>query len=212
MAKPRIVLVDDHEILRAGEAKYLADQFEVVGEADDVLEAVEVIIATEPDGVLLDVHLPSGSGADVVSAVREANVDCRFVCLSVSADRRDVIKMLQAGVDGYLVKTTLGDRLPELVSEALDGSMPVSPQIAGFLLDIDDVVANEPGIGQLSRREREVAEYIARGYSYRRTADTMFVSVKTVETHMSHIFEKLGVASRHELAVRAFESGLVSPE
>jgi DNA-binding NarL/FixJ family response regulator len=212
MTKPRIVLVDDHEILRAGAAKYLADEFEVVGEADDVLAAVEVIIATEPDGVLLDVHLPSGSGADVVRAVRAANVDCRFVCLSVSADRSDVIKMLQAGVDGYLVKTTLGDRLSDLVSEALEGSMPVSPQIAGFLLDIDDVVVNEPGIEQLSRREREVAEYIARGYSYRRTADAMFVSVKTVETHMSHIFEKLGVASRHELAVKAFEAGLVSPE
>jgi DNA-binding NarL/FixJ family response regulator len=120
--------------------------------------------------------------------------------------------MLQAGVDGYLVKSTLGDRLPELVAEALDGAMPVSPQIAGFLLDIDDVVAREPTVEQLSPREREVAEYIARGYSYRRTADAMFVSVKTVETHMSHIFDKLGAASRHELAARAFESGFVPPE
>lgn len=210
MTKPRIVLVDDHEILRAGAAKYLAGEFDVVGEAGDVQEAVETIVATDPDGVLLDVRLPSGSGAEVVRAVRAANIDCRFVCLSVSADRRDVVKMLQAGVDGYLVKTTLGDRLPGLVAEALDGSMPVSPQIAGFLLDIDDAVSEEPAIEQLSPREREVAELIARGYSYRRTADAMFVSVKTVETHMSRIFEKLGVASRHELAAKAFESGLVS--
>ncbi|MEN8041835.1 MAG: response regulator transcription factor [Actinomycetota bacterium] len=209
MSKPRIVLVDDHEILRAGAAKYLAERFDVVAEAGDVAEAVAAIVSTEPDGVLLDVHLPSGSGADVVSGVRAANVDCRFVCLSVSADKRDVVKMLQAGVDGYLVKSTLGDRLPDLVAEALDGSMPVSPQIAGFLLDIDDAVAQEPSIEQLSPREREVVEYIARGYSYRKTAETMFVSVKTVETHMSHIFDKLGVASRHELAIRAFESGLV---
>ncbi len=212
MTKPRIVLVDDHEILRAGAAKYLADEFEVVGEAGDVREAIDTIVATKPDGVLLDVHLPSGSGAEVVRAVRAAGISCRFVCLSVSADRRDVVKMLQAGVDGYLVKSTLGDRLPELVSEALDGSMPVSPQIAGFLLDIDDVVAAEHAIEQLSPREREVVEYIARGYSYRRTAAAMFVSVKTVETHMSHIFVKLGVASRHELAARAFEEGFVSPQ
>ncbi|MFV1970482.1 MAG: response regulator [Acidimicrobiia bacterium] len=212
MTKPRIVLVDDHDILRAGAAKYLSAEFDVVGEAGDVQEAIEVIVSTDPDGVLLDVHLPSGSGAAVVRAVRAANIECRFVCLSVSADRRDVIKMLQAGVDGYLVKSTLGNRLPELVSEALDGSMPVSPQIAGFLLDIDDVVAQEPAVEQLSPREREVAEFIARGYSYRKTADALFVSVKTVETHMSHIFEKLGVASRHELAARAFESGFVSPE
>lgn len=212
MSKPRIVLVDDHEILRAGAAKYLADAVEVVGEAGDVQEAVDVIVATDPDGVVLDVHLPSGSGAEVVRAVKAAGIQCRFICLSVSADKRDVIKMLQAGVDGYLVKSTLGDRLPELVEAALEGSMPVSPQIAGFLLDIDDVVSSEPGIEQLSPREREVAEYIARGYSYRKTADAMFVSVKTVETHMSHIFEKLGVASRHELAARAFEAGLVAPD
>jgi len=212
MTKPRLVLVDDHEILRAGAAKYLADTVDVVGEAGDVQEAIDVIIATDPDGVVLDVHLPSGSGAEVVKAVRAAGVETRFICLSVSADRRDVVMMLQAGVDGYLVKSTLGNRLGGLLEEALDGAMPVSPQIAGFLLDIDDVVAEQPGLEELSPREREVAEYIARGYSYRKTADAMFVSVKTVETHMSHIFEKLGVASRHELAARAFEAGLLAPE
>ena len=212
MTKPRLVLVDDHEILRAGAAKYLSDSVDVVGEAGDVQEAIDVIIATDPDGVVLDVHLPSGSGAEVVKAVRAAGVETRFICLSVSADRGDVVMMLQAGVDGYLVKSTLGNRLAGLLEEALDGAMPVSPQIAGFLLDIDDVVAEQPGLEELSPREREVAEYIARGYSYRKTADAMFVSVKTVETHMSHIFEKLGVASRHELAARAFEAGLLAPE
>lgn len=206
MTKSRIVLVDDHEILRAGAAKYLVEHFDIVAEASDVAEAIDVIISTQPDGVLLDVRLPSGSGADVIRAVRAANIDCRFVCLSVSADRRDVVKMLKAGIDGYLVKSTLGDRLPSLIEEALAGSMPVSPQIAGFLLDIDDAVAEEPTLEQLSRREREVAKYMARGYSYKATADAMFVSVKTVETHMSHIFTKLGVASRHELAVRAFQA------
>lgn len=211
MTRPRIVLVDDHEILRAGAAKYLADAIDVVGEAADVQEAIDTILATEPDGVLLDVHLPSGSGAEVVKAVRAAGLECRFICLSVSADKRDVVMMLQAGVDGYLLKSTLGERLPELVEEALAGSMPVSPQIAGFLLDIDDVVAEQPGLEELSPREREVAEFIARGYSYRRTADAMFVSVKTIETHMSHIFAKLGVASRHELAMRALGSGFLSP-
>jgi DNA-binding NarL/FixJ family response regulator len=106
MTKPRIVLVDDHEILRAGAAKYLAEAFDVVGEASDVQEAIDLIVSLEPDGVLLDVHLPSGSGAEVVRGVRVANVACRFVCLSVSADRRDVLKMLQEGIDGYLVKST----------------------------------------------------------------------------------------------------------
>lgn len=204
--------MDDHEILRAGAAMYLSDQFDVVGEAGDVAEAIKVIVATDPDGVLLDVQLPSGSGADVVRGVRKAGVVCVFVCLSVSVSRRDVVAMLQAGVDGYLVKSTLGSRLPELLTEALEGSMPVSPQVAGYLLDFDDAVQEMSDIEQLSPREREVAQYMARGYSYRKTGSAMFVSVKTVETHMSHIFEKLGIASRHELAAKAFESGLISPD
>ena len=212
MSRPRLVLVDDHEILRAGAAKYLGDHFDIVGEAGDVQEAIEVIVSAKPHGVLLDVQLPSGSGADVVHGVRQAGVKCMFICLSVSVNRRDVVKMLQAGIDGYRVKSTLGTRLPGLVTEALEGSMPVSPQIAGFLLDIDDAVAEVSEIEQLSPREREVTEYIARGYSYRHTADAMFVSIKTVETHMSHIFRKLGLASRHELAAKAFESGLLSPK
>lgn len=212
MSRPRIVLVDDHEILRTGAVEYLGEMFEIVGEAGDVAEAIEVIVSEAPDGVLLDVHLPSGTGADVVHGVRRAGIECTFVCLSVSANRRDIVEMLQAGIDGYLLKSTLGSRLPALVTEALEGSMPVSPQIAGLFLDLDDVATRAPEIEQLSLREREVVELIARGYSYRRIAESLFVSVKTIESHMRNIFRKLGVASRHELALKAFESGLVSLE
>jgi DNA-binding NarL/FixJ family response regulator len=212
MARQTIVLVDDHDILRAGSAKFLADRFDIVGEAGDVGEAIEVIIDTEPDGVLLDVRMPSGTGDAVVTAVKESGSSARFLVLSVSAEREDVVRMLNAGVDGYLLKSTLGDQLGDLVAEMLDGGRPISPQIAGFMLDIDDAVDIGTDIESLTPREREVVQYIARGYSYRKTAEELFVSVKTVETHMGHIFDKLGIASRYELAMKAFESGMLSEE
>jgi DNA-binding NarL/FixJ family response regulator len=211
-ARPTIVLVDDHDILRAGAAKFLGDRFEIVGEASDVQEAIEVIMDVKPDGVILDVRMPSGTGDAVVAAVKESGSTTRFLVLSVSAERADVVRMLNAGVDGYLVKSTLGNQLGDLVAEMLDGGRPISPQIAGFMLDIDDAVETAPDIENLTPREREVVQYIARGYSYRKAAEALFVSVKTVETHMGHIFDKLGVASRYELAMRAFKSGMLSEE
>jgi len=210
--RPTLVLVDDHDILRAGAAKYLGDRFDIIGEASDVGEAIEVITRTEPDGVLLDVRMPSGTGDAVVAAVKETGSTARFLVLSVSAERADVVRMLNAGVDGYLVKNTLGDQLSDLVQEMLDGGRPISPQIAGFMLDIDDAVETAPDIENLTPREREVVQYIARGYSYRKAAEALFVSVKTVETHMGNIFDKLGVASRYELAMKAFQSGMLSEE
>ena len=212
MSRQTIVLVDDHDILRAGSAKFLGDRFDIVGEASDVGEAIEVILDTEPDGVLLDVRMPSGTGDAVVAAVRESGSSARFLVLSVSAERDDVVRMLNAGVDGYLLKSTLGEQLGDLVAEMLDGGRPISPQIAGFMLDIDDAVDTGTDIESLTPREREVVQYIARGYSYRKTAEELFVSVKTVETHMGHIFDKLGIASRYELAMKAFESGMLSEE
>jgi len=212
MARQTIVLVDDHDILRAGSAKFLGDRFDIVGEASDVGEAIEVILDTEPDGVLLDVRMPSGTGDAVVAAVRESGSSARFLVLSVSAERDDVVRMLNAGVDGYLLKSTLGEQLGDLVAEMLDGGRPISPQIAGFMLDIDDAVDTGTDIESLTPREREVVQYIARGYSYRKTAEELFVSVKTVETHMGHIFDKLGIASRYELAMKAFESGMLSTD
>jgi DNA-binding NarL/FixJ family response regulator len=212
MARQTLVLVDDHDILRAGTAKFLGDRFDIVGEASDVDEAIEVIIDTEPDGVLLDVRMPSGTGDAVVAAVKESGSSTRFLVLSVSAERHDVVRMLNAGVDGYLLKSTLGDQLGGLVAEMFDGGRPISPQIAGFMLDIDDAVDTGSDIESLTPREREVVQYIARGYSYRKTAEELFVSVKTIETHMGHIFDKLGIASRYELAMKAFESGLLSDD
>jgi len=212
MKNPRLVLVDDHQIVRVGASKLLAEGFDVVGEAGDVGDAIAIIQRTDPDCVLVDVHLPSGTGADVVIAAKTEGSTAKYLALSVSAERTDVLLMLHAGVDGYLLKSTLGERLPELVQECLDGGRPVASQIAGFMLDIDEAAERSPRIERLTPREREVVQYIARGYSYQRAASALYVSPKTVEAHMSKIFRKLGVASRYELSAEAYRFGWFSQE
>jgi DNA-binding NarL/FixJ family response regulator len=205
----RIFLVDDHEIVRAGMKSVLHDAFDIVGEAADVSSAVAGILEAKPELVVLDVNLPGGGGSAVIHQVRQERPDTLFMALTVSSSRDDVVHMMQAGVDGYITKTTLSNELPDLIEQAAEGKRPVSPDVAGFLLDIDEDIEAGSSIERLTPREREVVNLIARGYSYRETAARLSISVKTLESHMGHIFEKLSVASRHELAALAFEEGYI---
>jgi DNA-binding NarL/FixJ family response regulator len=213
MTEPiRVFLVDDHDVARAGARHYLEGRFEIVGEADNAGDAIDLICEREPDIVLLDVRLPGGGGAAVVEAVHSCRPAIRFLAFTVSTSRDDVIRLLQAGVDGYVTKATFGSDLPDLVAMAASGSRPISPDVAGYLLDIDEGIVAVSGIEKLTPREREVVRLIARGYTYRETSNRLEISVKTLETHMHHIFDKLGVATRHELSALAFETGFVRPE
>ncbi|HET9259930.1 MAG TPA: response regulator transcription factor [Acidimicrobiia bacterium] len=205
----RIYLVDDHDVVRAGMKAVLDDTFDIVGEAGDIDAAVAGILETKPEMVVLDVKLPSGGGADVIERVRRSLPEVKFMALTVSSSRDDVVKMMQAGVDGYVTKTTLADQLPDLIDRTLDGQRPVTADVAAFMLDIDEDIDATSTIERLTPREREVVNLIARGYSYRETAARLSISVKTLESHMGNIFEKLSVASRHELAALAYEEGYV---
>ncbi len=205
----RIFLVDDHDVVRAGIKAALGNRFDVVGEAADVSSAVEGILARRPELVVLDVKLPGGGGAEVIARVDAVIPDVKYMALTVATSRDDVVQMMQAGVDGYITKTTASTELPDLVEQTVEGLRPVSPDVAGFLLDIDEDIAAGSSIERLTPREREVVNLIARGYSYRETAARLSISVKTLESHMGHIFEKLSVASRHELAALAYEEGYV---
>jgi len=208
----RVFLVDDHDVARAGARHYLEDRFDIVGEADNAIDAAEMISNRKPDLVLLDVRLPGGGGAYVVEQVRRYDPSVRFLAFTVSAERHDVLRLLQAGVDGYVTKATFGPDLPDLVEAAASGQRPVSADVAGYLLDIDEDIIEAAGIEKLTPRERDVVNLIARGYTYRETAARMEISVKTLETHMRHIFDKLGVASRHELSRLAYDTGFVRPD
>lgn len=208
----KIFLVDDHDIVRAGTRAILEDTFEIVGEAADVESAVTGIVDTQPDVVLLDVKLPGGGGRRVIERVRQAVGNVRFMALTVASSREDVAGMMQAGVDGYVTKANLREEdLADLVLQTSSGRRPVSPDVAGYLLDIDEDIATDAPINRLTPKEREVVNLIARGYTYRETSERLFITVKTLEKHMSSIFGKLSVASRHELAALAFEEGYVAP-
>jgi two-component system nitrate/nitrite response regulator NarL len=209
--KPRLLLVDDHDVVRIGTRSLLEDRFEVIGEADNAKSAIELAEDRLPDIVLLDVRLPGGGGAYVAQRLRETLPDVCIVAFTVSVGSDDVRAMMQAGVNGYLTKTTDQELLAVLMLDALAGARPVSKVVAGYLLDIDDQAGSDGELDQLTPREREVVMLIARGNTYREASTELGISVKTLESHMSNIFKKLGVASRHQLAAQ-FGGSLLRPD
>jgi DNA-binding NarL/FixJ family response regulator len=197
----RVVLVDDHQMFRTGVRAELGPQIEVVGEAADVDEAVAVIAETRPEVVLLDVHLPGGGGVEVLRRVLPSQV--RFLALSVSDAAEDVIGVVRGGARGYVTKTISGPELTDAIGRVAEGDAVFSPRLAGFVLDAFSATAApvaDPELDQLTAREREVLRLIARGYAYKEIAKELFISVKTVETHVSSVLRKLQLSNRHELS------------
>ena len=209
--RPRIFLVEDEHLTRVGTRAILETDFNIVGEADNATDAIEMIRHRKPDLVVLDIHIHEGSGVDVLKEVRSTDPDIAFLAVTVSTSRKDVAQLLREGVDGYLTKQAIGPDLADLVGQALRGERPISRQVAGFLLDIDEDVTDESGIDRLTPRERQVVALIARGFTYRETAAELGRAVKTLENHIHSIFEKLGIASRHELSAIAYGTGFVDP-
>jgi DNA-binding NarL/FixJ family response regulator len=210
--KRRVVLVDDHELFRAGVRGQLGDAVEIVGEAGSVAEAVPMIRELDPDVVLLDVHLPDGGGEAVIAGVSQERPGVRFLALSVSDAAEDVIGVIRAGARGYVTKTISGDELTSAVTRVADGDAVFSPRLAGFVLDAfreGDRVGDDAELNELTPREREVLQLIARGYRYKEIAARLHLSVKTVEAHVSSVLRKLQLSSRHELTRWAAERRLI---
>ena len=208
----RVVIVDDHSIFRSGLRADLDGTIDVVGEAADVDSAVEVIGRTRPDVVLLDVHLPGGAGDDAAGGAAviagSAGVPTRFLALSVSDAAEDVVRVIRAGARGYITKGSSGAEVSRAVATVAGGDAVFSPRLAGFVLDAFGAVAGETAtagdeLDRLSSREQEVMRLIARGYAYKEVASELYISVKTVETHVSAVLRKLQLSSRHELTAWA---------
>ena len=200
---PSVVIVDDHELFRAGVRSELAAHVEVVGDADGVESAVPAILATEPDVVLLDVHMPGGGGVEVIRQVAKVRPEQRFLALSVSDDSKDVIAVVRAGARGYVTKTISGPELTDAIGRVAEGDAVFSPRLAGFVLDAfaaADAPSIDPELDQLTAREREVLQHIARGYMYKEIAHRLGISTKTVEAHVSAVLRKLQLSNRHELS------------
>lgn len=211
----RVVIVDDHSIFRSGLRHDLDASIEVVGEAADVPSAIEVIGRSVPDVVLLDVHLPGGGGAGGEEVIVGcAGVPTRFLALSVSDAAEDVVRVIRAGARGYITKGSSGAEVTRAVHTVAEGDAVFSPRLAGFVLDAFGAVAGETAaagdeLDRLSAREQEVMRLIARGYAYKEVASELFISIKTVETHVSAVLRKLQLSSRHELTVWASQRRLL---
>lgn len=209
----RVVVVDDHAMFRAGVKHEIGSSVKVVGEGEDVASSVEAITRTKPDVVLLDVHLPGGGGAEVIKQVHAVDADQRFLALSVSDAAEDVIGVIRAGARGYVTKSISAVELIDAIRRVADGDAVFSPRLAGFVLDAFsgsiDIAEVDEELDRLSQREREVMRLIARGYAYKEVARELFISVKTVETHVSNVLRKLQLSNRHQLTRWATDRRLI---
>jgi DNA-binding NarL/FixJ family response regulator len=210
---PSVVIVDDHELFRAGVRAELEGLVEVRGEVGEIDEAVAAILREKPDVVLLDVHMPGGGGVEVIRQVADRRPVQRFLALSVSDAADDVISVIRAGARGYVTKSISADELAGAIRRVRDGDAVFSPRLAGFVLDAfhGEIPEAEvdPELDQLTPREREVLRLIARGYLYKEIALRLDISPKTVEAHVSAVLRKLQLSSRHELSRWAVERRLV---
>ena len=205
MSRTRVVLVDDHQLVRSGVRAELGADVEVVGEAGDVDEAVRVITDEKPDVVLLDVHMPGGGGVEVIRGVHAQLPAVRFLALSVSDAAEDVIGVVRAGARGYVTKTIDGPALTSAIVRVASGDAVFGPRLAGFVLDAfagteTSAKAGDDELDALTPREREVLRLIARGYTYREAAQELTLSDRTIETHVSSVLRKLQLSNRRELA------------
>lgn len=213
MTEPiRVFIVDDHDLFRAGVRNELGSAIEIIGEASEVEAAIELIAERSPDVVLLDVHMPGGGGKAVLEGVKEAHPGVAFLALSASDAAEDVVAIIRAGARGYVTKTIAPHELVAAIERVHGGDAVFSPRLAGFVLDAFSHIAIadiDPELDLLTDRERDVLRHIARGYTYKETGEQLFISVKTVESHMSSVLRKLQLSNRHELTKWATDRKLI---
>lgn len=213
----RVVIVDDHDVIRVGVRESLEADIEVVGEGRDVESAIAAVMATEPEVVILDVHLPGGTGGgalDVLAGILGRTGAPKVLALSVSDAADDVVAVVRAGARGYVTKSISGPDLSDAVRRVASGDAVFSPRLAGFVLDAfnaagGEVAQADEDLNSLTEREQEVMRLIARGYTYREVAEKLFISIKTVETHVGKVLHKLQLSNRHELARWAAQRRIV---
>jgi DNA-binding NarL/FixJ family response regulator len=203
----RILIVDDHPVVRAGLRGMIAGEpgFEVVGEAADGNAAVRQAHALRPDAVLMDLRMPGGDGVDAIARMSAELPDVHVLVLTTYDSDTDILRAVEAGATGYLLKDTPRDELFRAIRSAAAGQSVLAPSVAARLMERMRAPADEP----LSARELDVLRAVARGASNREVADALFISEATVKTHLIHIFQKLGVADRTAAVTVALERGVL---
>ncbi|MCP3994151.1 MAG: response regulator transcription factor [bacterium] len=207
-----VFIVDDHDLFRAGVRAELPDDLDIVGDASEVQPAIELIRERQPDLVLVDVHMPAGGGRAVIEGVHTTHPDIKFLAISASDAPEDVVATVRSGARGYVTKTVSPTDLADAIRRVVDGDAVFSPKLAGFVLDAFssmEIKDLDPDLDKLTKREREVLQHIARGYTYREVGEQLFISAKTVENHMSAVLRKLQLSNRRELTRWAQDRDLI---
>ncbi|MFV3303909.1 two-component system response regulator NarL [Pseudomonas sp. NY15181] len=209
--RARILLVDDHPMMRKGVVQLLEfeDDLQVVGEAGSGEEALRLAAELAPDMILLDLNMKGMTGLDTLRAMRENGEDARIVVFTVSDDRNDVINVLRAGADGYLLKDMEPERLLEHIRQAATGQLTISPQLTQVLAQALRGDDRPKGIEELTDRERQILRQLSNGYSNKMIARKLDITEGTVKVHVKRVLHKLGMRSRVEAAVWAVENHLV---
>ena len=209
----RVLIVDDHAVVRSGLRLLLEreDDLECAGEAGDADEAVRQARIVQPDVVLLDVVMPTGSGIDAIPGIRQVAPDAGILVLSMQDDPRYVHEAFASGAIGYVLKEAADTELVGAVREVAAGRQHVHPALGAKLAAADAVERARREADPLSEREREVLRLLALGHTNQEIAKTLYISVRTVETHRAHIMQKLRLNTRAELVRHAIEQGLLEP-
>ena len=214
MNKLRMVVVDDHALFRAGLINLLREmaEFEIVGEAADGGSALRVISNTLPDVILLDVNMPGMGGVETIKALRNfpSTQNCKVVMLTISKKDEDLLGSLQAGADGYILKSAEPDELRTAILQIGQGMAVLSPQVTRQVLQALQRESENQGEALLSERETEVLERLSQGMTTIQIADQLVISENTVKTHVRHILEKLEASNRAEAVRKALQLGLIS--
>lgn len=209
----RLMLADDHQMLREGLRRSMLEQgFDVVGEASDGMEAVEVAYRLRPDVILMDVTMPELDGVEATRRIRQSLPETRVVMLTMHADQDVLANAIRAGASGYLVKDCSTEEIADAVRMAATGDTPISPQLAASMLDevprLDQRhAADEDRV--ITRREEEVLQLIADGCSTPEVAERLFISQKTVKNHLASIYQKLDARDRTQAVLQAVRMGIV---
>jgi DNA-binding NarL/FixJ family response regulator len=211
----RIVIADDHRLVREGLRRILVGEadFEVVGEAADGLEAIDVVSDLRPDVVLLDVNMPAAGGIEAIPVIKENSPKTKPLVLSVSMDEATIFRSLKAGAKGYLSKDAASRVLIKAIRAVHRGEVWVERELMARFIDeeADGDFGDAPRTtsnGALTPREREVLRCLARGWTNKEIADTLCISEKTVKSHLTRIFKKLKVPGRFRAMIHALTLGL----
>ncbi len=211
----RLMLADDHRMLREGLSRSMSEHgFDVVGEARDGLEAVNMVASLQPDVILMDVSMPEMDGVEACRQVRESGSETKVVMLTMHADQEVLANAIRAGACGYLVKDCSTEEIAGAVRMASNGDTALSPQLAASMLDevrkLEMAPVREERV--VSKREEEVLQSIADGCSTTEVAEQMFISQKTVKNHLASIYQKLDARDRTQAVLQAVRMGIVSLE